>query len=582
LDDKDRKIQELEQRIAKIEMMLNLNSNLQLSEFHGTPPQTLQSQQSSPSPQETSSAQTMQHTPQQNPQQQSQQSSPQQLPVEGEFPDWPKLRPRGNSLDWDGFGKVWVPRIFIVVLLIGVVFGFMAAVNAGLINRQTRVGIGYLCVILLLYVGERQIAKKRHALGRVLIGGSVSIGLLTTFAAASLYEFIGSATAYILGIVLVLTGLSFASRHKSQSLSILSTVAGFLLPFLFKSHAGSINFYIFYSAIISFGFALYSYFRNEVALRLVALGILQVSFFFFGLIHRPFNMFAYVLIVQNLAYASMLLLRRQDTAEKIAILPSVGLTFLWVFAVLPKVQIDWVLIALILFYAGFTVTAHRIKKSKTVYLAALVLLIAVYLIHAFSSQVYTPIILIEALGSVYIGIRENNRKLTTFNLVFYSLGSANVLLGSGNFLVFGSFPSLFSSLHLSFLVLVITLFAMYWLFEKSKTKSIQFMNALRWAFIAIFLVYLSDISLTLTDGAGFSTRMLVLSLIWILYAFGLIALGAKLDSKNSRMAGIIFLFICLCKVVLFDLPSVTMTVRAILFLALGSIGVYVSKLFYKK
>lgn len=527
MDDKDKKIKELEQRIERIEERLNIKNN-------------------------------------------------QPQPVRQKVPE-------RKPFDWDNFGKVWVPRIFIIVLLVGVVFGFIAAVNAGLINRQTRVGIGYLAVALLLYTGERQIHEERNALGRVLIGGSVSIGLLTTFAASELYRFFGSDLAYVLGITLVLAGLFFASRHKSQSLSILSSVAGFLLPFLFSTKAGSIDFFIVYSAMISFGFLFYSYFRNEEYLRYISLGLLHVSFLIFSLVYQPASMFVYVLILQNLVYASVLLARKNYHHERLLLIPSIGLIFLWVFSVLSSKQIDWTLIALSLFYAGFVLAAYLTKKSKTIYLASLVVLVAAYLVHAFSFGVYAPIVLIEALGSLYVGVRDENRNMTIFSLAFYLLGALRVLLASGgDFLVFNSFSSLFSLGSLSFLVLVITLFSVYKLFANHEVKGVQFEGASRWIFIAIFLIFLSNISLTLTQQLGFSTRMLVLSLVWILYAFGLIAFGAKLDSRNSRMAGIIFLFVSLCKVVLFDLPSVTMTVRAVLFLALGGIGVYVSKLFYKK
>jgi uncharacterized membrane protein len=531
LDEKDIKIRELEQRIERIEQMLNIL-------------------ESTPTVRQMSLSRKM---------------------------------PEHKPFDWDNFGKVWVPRIFVIVLLIGVVFGFIAAVNAGLVNRQARVGIGYLTVVGLLFTGEIEIQKTRKALGQVLIGGGVSTGFLTVFAASELYSFFGPTIAYVQGILLILVGLFFALRHKSESLSILSCIAGFLLPFLFNTKVGSVNFFIAYSAMISFGFLFYSYFRNEKYLRYTALGLLHMSFIAFSLAYHSTSMFAYVLILQNLVYAPMLLAQKSHNWEKVLLIPSLGLTFLWMFSVLPSKQISASLIVLSVIYAGFILAAYSLKESRTIYVVSFTLLVAAYFIHAFSFGVYAPIVLVEGLLSLYLGAREKNRNMIRFSLIFYLAGALRVLLNAGGaYLVFNSFRSLFSPGSLSSLVLVITLFVLYSLLTKQEVKSIRLESISRWAFIAVFLIYLSNISLTVTHGLGFSTTMLVLSLVWILYAFGLIVFGAKLDSRNCRMSGIIFLFVSLCKVVLFDLPNVTMTVRAILFLALGGIGVFVSRLFYKK
>src|SRR5699024_3515756 len=88
-----------------------------------------------------------------------------------------------EQTDWETLiGKIWLPRIFIFVLLLGVVWGFRIAVDAGWLNETARVIIGFIVAGLFYYVGEKQIKKDRIALGKVLLVGFISTLLVTTFA----------------------------------------------------------------------------------------------------------------------------------------------------------------------------------------------------------------------------------------------------------------------------------------------------------------------------------------------------------------------------------------------------------------
>ena len=55
-----------------------------------------------------------------------------------------------------------------------------------------------------------------------------------------------------------------------------------------------------------------------------------------------------------------------------------------------------------------------------------------------------------------------------------------------------------------------------------------------------------------------------------------------IKKPKVRLAGILFLFITLLKIIFFDLPDVSTAMRAILFIGLGAIGVAISRLFYKR
>jgi len=138
-----------------------------------------------------------------------------------------------ESIDWEKqIGQVWLPRIFIFVFLLGVIWAFKAASDYGLINNQVKISIGYISAFLLLLLGNLQMKRKRSALGQVLLGGSVVLLLIVTFAMHTLYELIHVLPALLLNILWVILGIFLANRFKSQPLAVLTAVGGYLIPFL--------------------------------------------------------------------------------------------------------------------------------------------------------------------------------------------------------------------------------------------------------------------------------------------------------------------------------------------------------------
>ncbi|KHF32783.1 hypothetical protein CM49_04966 [Paenibacillus sp. P1XP2] len=86
----------------------------------------------------------------------------------------------------------------------------------------------------------------------------------------------------------------------------------------------------------------------------------------------------------------------------------------------------------------------------------------------------------------------------------------------------------------------------------------------------------------LTGGLTKDLRHLVLSAVWAVYAIVVIVCGVMLQRRMVRLAGIGLLFLTLVKVIVADLPDVSVAVRAILFIGLGAIGIIVSRLMYKR
>jgi uncharacterized membrane protein len=87
-------------------------------------------------------------------------------------PDAAKIKT--EAVDWERvIGQVWLPRVFILVLLLGVLWAFKAASDVGFITDAVKCILGFLSSAALIAGGEWQIRKGRAALGQVLLGGAM-------------------------------------------------------------------------------------------------------------------------------------------------------------------------------------------------------------------------------------------------------------------------------------------------------------------------------------------------------------------------------------------------------------------------
>lgn len=58
--------------------------------------------------------------------------------------------------------------------------------------------------------------------------------------------------------------------------------------------------------------------------------------------------------------------------------------------------------------------------------------------------------------------------------------------------------------------------------------------------------------------------------------------GRIKNVKGARYAGVILLISTLLKVIFIDLPTVSILVKAVLFIGLGAVGLVISRMFYRK
>ena len=159
-----------------------------------------------------------------------------QQPVRDEVPIQQKVR---KEFDLEKVLSNWLPRVFMFILLLGVLWGLKVGMDNGFITNPVRVGMGYTGTIVLYFLGTRYYNGGKKGFGLTLLGGFIGLGILTTFAAHLLYGYLNFTIAFVIGVAYIIAGLLLSRKTKSETLTIFSGIAGFLLPFLLEGEGAT-------------------------------------------------------------------------------------------------------------------------------------------------------------------------------------------------------------------------------------------------------------------------------------------------------------------------------------------------------
>ena len=143
----------------------------------------------------------------------------------------PPLIPR-ISIDWEQvLGRNWLAIIGAVALAIGMGFFLRLAFENDWIGERGRVILGIATGVALLGIGEyTQRLYPRWA--QAVIGGGIGILYLSIYAAFGFYQLIDPLPAFLfLGLVVLLSGL-LALRYESLVIALMGIFGAFLTPVL--------------------------------------------------------------------------------------------------------------------------------------------------------------------------------------------------------------------------------------------------------------------------------------------------------------------------------------------------------------
>lgn len=522
------------------------------------------------------------------------------------------------EVDWEKrIGQVWLPRIFVFVLLIGILWAFKAAIDHSLVTEHVRIVIGFLVGASMLWWGRKQIHSSRKNLGFILIGGAISVFILSTFSAHVLFGFISMYIALIMHITWIGLGIHYTYKYKSQELGIFIALSGYLVPFLLEH--STLNTYVFvaYIFVLYMSFFVLSLKENFLKLFYVSIILLHFTYFayaiLFGLGNHSAN--AVLLTVQIIAisvlvhhvilmcvYSKLVNLHKSVFP---LLITSVTLTLAWCYAAFNAVLItmsdgssdytyidrslkflssyDVVLIGLLVAY--LSVSAFLLKKKQfsplPLFSSISVLLVTFLLMRIFHFEEYNVIFVCESVLVYYIATLVNSNFQRCFAFVLLTLGALPTIVHAFDA------TEVFSIKFAHYLILILVLTLWYKLFKYKDTQTSEAFNRFGINFfgaslIGTLLVFFSlgaQISLTHYD---YSVEKMGVSIVWGLFSIASVFYGLKRDNKKIRLFGIGLIFLTLLKLIFFDIQFVSVIVRALLFISLGAIGILMSRLFYNK
>jgi len=132
----------------------------------------------------------------------------------------------------------WIARIGIGLLVLGTAFLFKYSIDRGWVGPPVRVGIGYAVGAILLFAGQRTIAR-RPGFGELLMGGGLAAFYIATYAAHVLYALVPVVPA--LGVLAGVggLGLALAVRYARPALAVVAAIGGFAAPIVVDPPAGT-------------------------------------------------------------------------------------------------------------------------------------------------------------------------------------------------------------------------------------------------------------------------------------------------------------------------------------------------------
>lgn len=489
-------------------------------------------------------------------------------------------------------GEWWLNKVGIGLLLLGVAFLFMLAVERGWISPAVRVGFGLAVGGTLIALGLR-LREIRRAFSQVLLGGGVGALYTSGFAAFQLYGLVSYPAAFAFMVGVTVLAFVLALRGDDVTLSLIGAAGGLGTPFLLYTDSGTLGGLVLYTCLLISGAGAVYLYRGWASLLAVSFAggwaVLLIGYADSSLLDaRPFPderltlqlgvAFAWLLF--SLAPTAREFLR--DGEVRPAGPAAVGHTLLvsgalvalgfteaiWRFS---ATELGWVAFSVAALYALAALALRRFGKYDIAYVHALVSLLLLTLAFALTLREGTLLIALaaEVVALHFLARRFSDRIVSVqahlLSLVVAIWLSVRLLGGILDPYFGAEAPALLNARAALDLAVVASAFVSsvaVW----PRRLGLVYRIAAHAALLALLWRELSG----LPGGDAWVT------VAWGLYAVGLLAAGIKLSRASLVRGGMATLFVVVGKLFLVDLSEVEPVLRVALFLGFGGLFLAIS------
>lgn len=180
----------------------------------------------------------------------------------GQAPPRPAPQPRPSlSEQLASQGERWLGRIGIGFVILAVAFLLKLGFDRGWITPLFRLILGGGIGTALLLVGLR-IEPRTGRLGQALLGGSIAVFYLVSWAGFELYDLMSFVLAFSLMTATTVLAIALAERRESAFLAVIGVSGGLATPFLLDTGSGNVIALAAYAALVLLGGGVVQYRRG--------------------------------------------------------------------------------------------------------------------------------------------------------------------------------------------------------------------------------------------------------------------------------------------------------------------------------
>ncbi|WP_034761200.1 DUF2339 domain-containing protein [Rossellomorea vietnamensis] len=472
----------------------------------------------------------------------------------------------------------WLPKVFLFVLLIGSIWGFMAASQNGWVSPGLRVLTGGAISIVMYALGER-FSRDQRKLSITLLSGSIVLAIITLFSANILYGYIGGLTTNLLLILIISVGLWASHKHGSQLILCLIGAGAYLFPFIFAGDERNEWLFYGYELVLFFVLMTFSTWKRYRIAWNIHYYLLYFSLFFFAAFGvGEITLTVLIPFAIQHAYILLLIVLNRDervNAEMIPALVTGSFILLGLLNdVYTAIPISYYVIFAVVYLGASFIEPKEMKRTKDTLLVLGFLHMLLFLFDLFEYDWRFVLIAIQANVLLWLaGRRESYVSLA---------GSFLLMLLSFLGMVTGSQAD-FIAIELPIFILA---FAYVYLFSYFNQQESSFMNVsvttMKVVLTGLVMFFILRLTEFIVIGWDYTPRTTAYTVAIAALSIGYLIYGESRKDMFYRWVGIIFLALALLKFFLADLVFLDFTIRAMILIPIGVIGLVLSRILYKK
>jgi uncharacterized membrane protein len=531
----------------------------------------------------------------------------------------PKLAPSAqrSSEDLEGtIGKLWLNRIGIIAILIGVAYFLKYAFDSGWIGPGGRVAIGLIAGIAVVVWSESFRRKGSVAFSYSLKAVGIGILYLSLWAASQYFHLVPASVAFVAMILVTASTITLALTQDAEILAVYAMIGGFSTPALVST--GENHEIILFSYVLLLDVAILAMVAYKPWRRIVWGAMLGTAVMYIGWTAQYYDstertvtvLFASAFFVVFALIPLLTPLTRSrwhpGMSITLTLLPLVngGAYFLALYAMYDRetVTLTWFALGLAAVYLLLSSQFKRrvdgepdvVKTVNLLHVAVAIAFITVAVPLKLDAHWITIGWLIESAVLLYVGVKSDAHFLRIFAGCTLALGVCRLLFIDN----FSSQMLVFNARFATFLVAIAVMAGIVVagnMFASEREKPFIMMAGIALNALALIALtreandyFTRHIAETYQQRNMYeASRQLEIardfsfSAIWILYGAALMIVGFWKRSAFIRWQAMVLVAVTIGKVFLYDSRELQQVYRILSFIALGVMLMAISYAYHR-